>query len=338
MHILFYDPVTPFAYEANSIKAQALGGTESTVIRIAEALAVHHQVSVAQHCRKQDDLSSKVSYLTLASAERLKPEVLILLRDYKKLALLAEQFPKARRYLWLHNMPSRQLYKEREAFKRYHFEIIAVSHFHQRAIQKRLAGNCLQRLLNFYCAPFKLPIHVLYNPIADHLKADGTAIKEQQLLFMSSPQKGLAETLKRFKEVREHYPEYELLIANPGYVKMTEALPPQAHFLGALPHEELLKILRESFCVFYPQCERVETFGLVYAEANAVGTPVLAHDSGAASEVLSTRDQVLDGHSLSAILAKLAKWQTQRPQLEGQAAFRLSKVTQDWLSLLNTSG
>ncbi len=53
--------------------------------------------------------------------------------------------------------------------------------------------------------------------------------------------------------------------------------------------------IRESLCVFYPQTQRCETFGLVYAESNAVGTPVLAHDFGAAREVLSSPDQLING-------------------------------------------
>jgi glycosyltransferase involved in cell wall biosynthesis len=36
-----------------------------------------------------------------------------------------------------------------------------------------------------------------------------------------------------------------------------------------------------------------ETFGLVFAESNAVGTPVLTHDCGAAREVISDSRQIL---------------------------------------------
>src|SRR5581483_2147599 len=45
--------------------------------------------------------------------------------------------------------------------------------------------------------------------------------------------------------------------------------------------------------VFYPKFVLPETFGLVFAEASAVGTPVLTHDCGAAAEVLADPRQVL---------------------------------------------
>jgi hypothetical protein len=46
-------------------------------------------------------------------------------------------------------------------------------------------------------------------------------------------------------------------------------------------------------CTFIPNFVIPETFGLVFAESNAIGTPVLTHDCGAAVEVLGDRSQVL---------------------------------------------
>jgi glycosyltransferase involved in cell wall biosynthesis len=180
-----------------------------------------------------------------------------------------------------------------------------------------------------------LPISVLYNPIDDDLKPDTTAWQPEKLLFMSSPQKGLPYTLKHFEQLRQHFPEYQLFVSNPGYNHTTIALPEQVHFLGTLAHHQVIQHLRESFCVFYPQPERLETFGLVYAEANAVGTPVLAHDGGAASEVLSTSQQLVNGHHFSTVLNKIHEWRAQRPVVQAQEQFRLAQVTAAWLGLLN---
>lgn len=336
MKILFYDLATPTPYDLDTLRQQGLGGTEATVVRVAHALQGYHEVYIAQHCRPRNAEQScqTVKYLSLESAHALDPEVVVLLRHYRQSAQVAKLFPKARKFLWLHNMPSRDLYAELPNLKAHQFELLAVSRFHKGAIEKRLRGKAWLRLLTLRKAETLPSVHVLYNPIDEHLKPDKTAWKPDQLLFMSSPQKGLEETLKVFAKVREHFPEYKLLISNPGYNLTRFELPEQAEFLGVLPHHQVIQTLRESFCVFYPQQERVETFGLVYAEANAVGTPVLAHDSGAASEVLSDGGQLVDGSDIVAILAKLKEWRAKRPVLRAREEFRLSRVLESWLELL----
>jgi glycosyltransferase involved in cell wall biosynthesis len=338
MEILFYDVATPLAYDAATPKTQALGGTEATLIRIAQGLKNYHTIYVAQHCRaSMANLNCDgVNYISLETAQQLRPQVVILLRHYRLAEEVANYFPKARRYLWLHNMPSRELYSARKALSRHQYQIIAVSHFHRRAIEKRLNGKWYQRVftLPYSESRASIPIQVLYNPIDETLQPDATPIQSNQLLFMSSPQKGLPETLRLFEGVQKTFPEYQLLIANPGYNQMDLKLPAQARFLGALPHHEVIQKLRESFCVFYPQYVRVETFGLVYAEANAVGTPVLAHDSGAAAEVLSDPKQLVNGHELSSVLNKLKEWREKRPTLCGRNEFRLNNVIKAWLNLL----
>src|SRR5439155_20564566 len=97
-----------------------------------------------------------------------------------------------------------------------------------------------------------------------------------QMILASSPTKGLWLTLKTFEQVRKVFPEYELHIATYSIWDKSQALPDNVYFMGSLPQGKLMQKMRESFCMFYPQSVRCETFGLVYAEPNAVGTPVLA--------------------------------------------------------------
>jgi len=336
MEILFYDNSTPLAYDASTSQTRALGGTEATVIRIANSLKNNHHIYVAQHCRAtaNNTISQGVHYISLETAHNLKPEVVILLRQYRLAEEIAKRYPQARRYLWLHNMPAKDLLVWREALAKHHYHLIAVSHFHRRAIEKRLHGKWYQNIFKPGFQLKDLPITVIYNPIDDHLQPDNSIVHPNQLLFMSSPQKGLTQTLEKFEAVLKTYPEYQLLIANPGYNMMDIQLPQQARILGALPHSQIIQHLRESFCVFYPQNIRVETFGLIYAEANAVGTPVLAHEAGAAREVLSDENQLVDGRKLAAILEKLQEWRQRRPQLSGKPEFRLSVVRRAWLDML----
>ncbi|HVY54110.1 MAG TPA: glycosyltransferase [Gammaproteobacteria bacterium] len=329
MEIVFYDPETPLAYDLATLEQQGLGGTEATVIRIAHALKKFYKIYIAQHCRQKDEVIDDVHYISFASAEKIKPTHVVLLRQYRSVEAVAELYPQAKKFLWLHNMPSAGLYEQRKALNQ--FEIIAVSNFHREAIRKRLKGKWWQAAFN---DNNQIPIHTIYNPIAA-LEPNDTPYNPHQLIFTSSPHKGLAQTLKIFTKLRHYFPEYSLLIANPGYAAMNITLPPQACFLGVLPHHQLIQHLRESFCVFYPQQERMETFGLVYAEANAVGTPVLAHDFGAASEVLSNPNQLVNAKNFSEILNKIEEWRVQRPVLQARKEFALERVAQEWRYLIN---
>jgi glycosyltransferase involved in cell wall biosynthesis len=106
--------------------------------------------------------------------------------------------------------------------------------------------------------------------------------------------------------------------------------------LGALPHNAVLKHVSNSFCVLYPNYVFPETFGLVFAEANAVGTPVLGHAIGAASEVLSDNEQLVDCKQIKNVVDRFEKWQREgRPKVEAREEFKIFNVVQNWLKLLS---
>jgi glycosyltransferase involved in cell wall biosynthesis len=339
MHILFYDLSTPVAYSDKTLKTEVLRGTEATVIRVAQALKNHHQISVAQHCRQPGDdcHGDGVNYFSLASAHDLDPDIVVLLRQQEAVTDIVHRFPRAQHYLWMHNLPPRDLYRKKEFMQQHNVQVIAVSHFHRRTIERRLMGKWYQRLFSRAYAT-AVPVHVVYNPVDDALHPDGTTRKKNQMIFSSSLNKGFELVAKMFNQVLETFPDYELLIASPDKFTKQVELPPRVRFLGPLPHHELIQHIRESALVFYPQWERVETFGLVYAEANAVGTPVLAHDFGAASEILSNADQLINGRDMKAITDKLAQWRKQSPHITMKPAFRLCHVAQSWLDLFAQHG
>lgn len=336
MNILFYDPATPLAYTDRTLGERALRGTESTIVRIAHALSNHHHLSIAQHCRPTADneVSNGVHYISFDTAQQLSPDIVILLRYHRLLENVALLFPHARHYFWLHNLPSRDLHYYRDCLIKHRYHLLAVSHFHRTTIEKRLAGKWYHQLLRRKALKANIPVSVIYNPIPDDLNPNDSSVKANQLIFTSSPYKGLAQTLKTFAAISDHFPDYELLIVSPDNIAETLTLPQRARFLGSLPPHLLAQHIRESFCVFYPQTERVETFGLVYAEANALGTPVLAHDFGAASEVLSDPCQLINGQDIAALIEKINAWRINRPKVQANPEFRLKNIVAHWLKLL----
>lgn len=335
MQILFYDVVAPYIYTDITRLQTGLGGTEATITRIAHALADKYDIVVAQYHRQptDDTESNGVRYLSLQSANQLSPDIVVLLRKRQWLETVAKLFPRARRFFWMHDSPSKKLYQARQSFHRYAYEIIAVSDSHKSLIHNRLSGEWYHRVFKPWQLWNPIPvIHRIYNPIDDQLNKDNTVWRPEQMILASTPSKGLALNLQAFEKINRVFPEYELHIAT--YAKWNNsALPRNVKFLGSLPQHELFKKIRESFCMFYPQYQNRETFGLVYAEANALGTPVIAHDFGAAREVLSDPDQLIDGRNIDSIIEKIKAWRIQRPTISANPIFRLNHVKQTWIDL-----
>ena len=79
----------------------------------------------------------------------------------------------------------------------------------------------------------------------------------------------------------------------------------------------------------------LQTFGLVIAEANAVGCPALLHGAtGANLEIASSPDQCLDTLDPEAVVARLMAWRTAGPQVRMRREFRLASVAAVWRGLL----
>jgi hypothetical protein len=74
---------------------------------------------------------------------------------------------------------------------------------------------------------------------------------------------------------------------------------------------------------------------LVFAESNAVGTPVLAHPFGSAPEVL-TKEQLCDAHDLDAIVKRLKLWREPgcRPKVGLRDDFTIERVAARWNEVL----
>jgi glycosyltransferase involved in cell wall biosynthesis len=78
-----------------------------------------------------------------------------------------------------------------------------------------------------------------------------------------------------------------------------------------------------------------ETFGLVFGESHAVGTPVLAHHFGAAPEMLSPAE-VLDARNLDAVTNRLADWcRNGRPTVAARPEYLIAEVARRWTELFN---
>jgi len=277
--IVFFDPVCPAPYDSRTLASRAMAGTEASVTRIADSLGAW----VQQHNRTQ-------------ACGRYQPpralpgvEQVVLIREPRALPAVRALYPRARLHLWLHDKMrprtkrGRRLRSMAGALTDMGGTLICVSETHRRDVRATLQ----------WVGVPQLDTRVLYNPVDDALRPDGTAVDPDRLVFFSSPNKGLAFALDAFAALRRALPGLTLLVGNPGYKRGRGTARAGVQYLGPQPPGHIHAEVRRALATFHPNFIIPETFGLVYAESHALGTPVLTHDFGAALEVVGDPRQVL---------------------------------------------
>jgi glycosyltransferase involved in cell wall biosynthesis len=338
MKLLFIDPKCPRPYDPEVLASQGLGGTEATVVRIAGELAKAHEVRVIQHNRQTAfEVDARLAYLPPTELARHAAEAdhVIFIQKAQGLSSLRTR---GRLWLWLHNYVADEVPFFWQDHLRHRLGIICVSQTHALHTQAHIRS----RPHAWLSAGLALRGGLLYhhNPLAPGIeRRSEQAYDPNKLVFFSSPYKGIEQVLRVFKLAHERHPTLKLHVADPGYIRNFDPAAlehPGIVRLGSLPQTEVLRHVREALCVFYPQSRRAETFGLVYAEANAVGTPVLAHDFGAAREVLVAANPPIDARDDANVLATLDRWLAgQRPVVDSDPRFVLDRVAAGWNRFLS---
>jgi glycosyltransferase involved in cell wall biosynthesis len=351
--VLFYDPVCQQPYDTRTLHAQALGGTESTLVRVADALGAW----VMQHNRSHD-------WERYRSPQRLSGITgVIVNRDSRALPFVRKYYPTARVYLWLHDRfrpharRARWLAATAPLLRESASTVICVSDWQRRGVEATLRSIGLADVVRAL---------TIYNPVDDALRPDATAVDPGKLVFFSSPNKGLDFALDAFGELRRVMPQLRLLIGNPGYKQGADAPRAGVEFLGPQPQARMHQEVRSALCTFFPNFVIPETFGLVFAESHALGTPVLTHDCGAAAEIVGDPAQLLPVSAAArcyeaaagslpaswrrgparlaaaaglfdAYIERIRHWRGgARPQTGPDPRFLLSTVTAQWRALLST--
>lgn len=281
------DPCCARGYDPSALGKSGLGGTEATVLRVATELAQQMRVVHFQQGRTLAERTQAGDMAPLAAAFAARTNTdFVVINAWKVAVKLRKCQPDARITLWLHIHPGRHNRPMAAALRAANIGVICVSASHAR------------QLAQFLGSDHGLDISHIYNPLRPGLSPDDAPRDPDCLLFASSPHKGLAQVFAQFSAARRAIPTLRLYVADPGYMAWdTGPAPEGVTYLGALTHEALIAQMRRALCLFYPQTTFAETFGIVMAEANAVGTPALVHhDIGANSEVIGDRRQLVDGH------------------------------------------
>lgn len=311
-------------YDGVTLEVEPLGGTEASVVRVAEGLAAYGiNVAIVQHIRVEPSIANRVYYLPYEYLTQLDPHNFISLRGTHGLEL----FPKAKKFSWHHDVPTTKITEMRKAFVDYDVTVVGVSKWHQARISEWL--NNAETDKEF------VKVTYAYNPVPDMLyDIRAKEVNKNKLIWAASPHKGLEEAVKVFKRLKEFLPEVELHVYNPGYFGMQLQQEPGVIVHGPVACKQLWNNMADALCVFYPT-KFEETFGCIAAEANALGVPVAGYRVAGLNESAEGQRGLLPVGDYIELLKTVEHWYNgYRPTVKGKEKFKQSEVIQRWLKWL----
>lgn len=327
MNILFFDGVAPKPYTSLSLTTQPMGGTEATVIRVADALAKKHEVYVALlKAEVRTRIEGCAHYGPLEKAD-FTPDVVVCLREPGYLKDLRESYPNAKLYLWCHDLAGTHMSNYAYSIHNANATIVAVSHWHADQIQANFRAGGLD---------WGRPKYV-YNPLDESIERSKKPYDPFKLAFMSSPHKGLDRTLEVFSELRRVDARYVMHVANPGYYPDRQVSLEGIVNHGSLVHKDLMEMVSDCVAVLHCNTAFPETFGIVHAEANALGVPFLTDfNNGAVQELMDHPQEQIDTTDTQAVVDRIRSWsEGRRPKVCGNPLFKLSRVAEAWDALFS---
>ncbi len=110
--------------------------------------------------------------------------------------------------------------------------------------------------------------------------------------------KGVDVLWEAFERVHRQIPEATLTLIGKGdrfdaFAKRAEPLGDAVRLLGRVPDDQLIAEYRDAAIAVLPSTTDAEAFGMVLAEANACGTPVVASDIGGIPDLVRDGDNGL---------------------------------------------
>lgn len=332
--LLFIDPCCPRPYDPSNINVPGgVGGTEQTMVTLAEGLAEHFNVVVEQHNRLEgEDYLGRATYMAVGECKEAK--YVVILRDPRPMVDARHRFPNAKIYLYSHDLADRNLgvcYSAGIFRNAGCCANICVSSWH-----KSQTIEVLKPL--GYTGEFRM--RYIYNPLSEDVVRTGEPYDKNKLVWLASPHKGLARAYEIFKQLVRINPDFRLYVTNPGYMESQytddKEIKDRVVVLGTLPHKDAIQHIREALCLFYPNNVFPETFGKIMAEANAVGVPVITSPIGASREVLdNSPGQIVDCRDTEKVVKTVMSWyEGCRPTVRGNPAFKLPRIIQEWKKLL----
>ncbi|HEY4832074.1 MAG TPA: glycosyltransferase family 4 protein [Waddliaceae bacterium] len=299
MKILFL-PIVCTHFHATSLDERPIGGTETAVIRLAEALHLLGQEVYVVTSQPSEATSTRPHYISVTTANKMEGvDALIVVRGFTG---LFTSLHAKKKFFWtgdawsnLHTvgLGDKRVIQRVDAF-------LAISQWHA-------ATMCLS-------SSFPLDkTFVLRNGV--HLKyfeGKETRIRKR-LIYTSQPNRGLNYLPKIYMELKSLHPTAELHIFNGGILYSNEWPPrsgqgileheyrmspfatfPDCHIHGCVKQSELARAMMKSALLVYPS-DFEETSCISAMEAQAAGCVVVSSQLAALPETVGDAGILIEG-------------------------------------------
>lgn len=321
-------------YTGASLRAGGVGGTESSVIQLAEALAARGHAVYALNRLDGAAVEGGVMWLPLREKTAMPPlDVAIGVNSARIFWGVDAQAKIA----WLHNPPTvRQQLKRRN--------LLALLRHRPHAV---LLGEYHSRLLHPW-----LPYtgrSVIHHGVGDEFFAQepSAARRPPRAIFASQPSRGLSFAAQAWEAIERQAPGAELHVFCPQ-AKQREAAEACGGrrgvvIRGSVSRPQLAQELRAARVMLIPGVAD-ETFCLAAAEATASGTPIVTLGHGALAERVrhgETGFIAKNGEEFAAAAARLLNEESvwaaiHRSCIRDPALARWSERAVEWEALFET--
>lgn len=274
-------------FHGKTIEERGLGGSETAVTRLAEALQhLGHEVIVATRC--ENPPPSKPLYIHYQQGYKIGPfDVLIIMRNWMQ-AFVSPGLTYKKCFLWVvdaYDSPFSMGIGDPRVADKYD-GMFFVSKWHAESL----------------CEASGFPKEkawILRNAVYLPYFQGEEMRRRKRLIFSSTPWRGLKYLPFIFSELKKKHPELELHIFNSidrdqvepnvksrRFKKALNTLKEMGAVIhGSIPQKELAREFMKSAILAYP-CNYLETSCITALEAMAAGCAIVTSDLGALKETI----------------------------------------------------
>jgi glycosyltransferase involved in cell wall biosynthesis len=208
--------------------------------------------------------------------------------------------------------------------------------------------TCRRQLLEYFGSAIEDRIFVIPNALyTDEFAPDlPTVVDHNRIVYASAWIKGIEGVIAVFDYVFRHDPDFRLTLMNPGYDNMDRykgliadikrKYRDRVEILGPQSRADFSRIVAGSLCTMSARFS--ETFGCIFAESLALGTPVVADVHSGAVREYAGDESIVDYGSPETVLARLRALRSNRVCAGLPAEYRVEPVIQQWRDLLTKLG
>lgn len=262
------------AYSGQTLRCAAMGGTESSVVQLAEALARRgHDVAVFNGVTREA-LEFGVTWAPISRARgKARGEIGVAVASPKAFQGLDFRNP----VFWLHNPTNswRQIKRGNlPSLLRARPDLIVLGEYHDAKVPRWL--------------PFRRRLVISHGVHPDFFRSSpAVEAPAPRAIFTSQPYRGLDWLLNLWGEIKGRVPSATLHVfaprAHQAAQNAVRGAPSGVQFRGAVSRPALIGELGQARVQFIPG-HRDETYCLAAAEAIAAGVPVVTLGLGALCE------------------------------------------------------